>query len=105
MNNELADYKRQLVARSDYFRQSMAADLYNVKSGVAWIPRTIQVLRWAAPALTVATPIVALLMGKKAKAKPAPAPKRSLLAKVLAGIAFYQKVRGIVNSLRPIARA
>ncbi len=105
MNNELADYKRQLVARSDYFRQSMAMDLYNLKSGVAWVPRTIQVLRWAAPALTVVTPVVALLMGKKARPKAAPEPRKNLLAKVLAGIAFYQKARAIVNSLRPMARA
>jgi hypothetical protein len=105
MNNELADNKRQLVARSDYFRQSMSGDLDNLKMGVAWVPRTVQVLRWAAPALAVATPIVALLMGKRVKAKPASPPKKNLFAKVLAGIAFYQKARSVVNILRPIMRA
>ncbi len=105
MNNELADYKKELLARSDYYRQSMAMDLYNLKLGVAWVPRTIQVLRWAAPALALVTPVLAMVMGKKTKAKAAPAPKKNILAKVLAGIAFYQKARSIVESLRPIARA
>ncbi len=99
--NELSNYKRELVAKSEAYRQAMAFDLLNVKSTVAWVPRTLQVLRWASPALILAGPVIGILTGRKLKKKVDQPAKKSLLGKVLAGIAMYRRVKSVVDTFRP----
>lgn len=101
--NELAERKRELVGRSDLYRRAMAGEIAQIKGSVAWIPRAFQVVRWASPLLVIAAPILGILTGRKISTQPPAEQKRkSMLAKILAGIAMYRKVRSVVESLRPM---
>lgn len=96
--NSLAEYKKELVARSDAYRHAMAVEVHHIKSTTAWIPRTVHMVRWASPLLMVAAPVAGLLLGRRLKARPAAhPPRKGLLARVLAGVAMYRKVRSIVD--------
>jgi hypothetical protein len=104
--NDLAERKRELISRSEQYRRAMAVEFVHIKGSVAWIPRTLQVLRWASPLLVIAAPLLGILTGRKISTKPPPEKKRSsMLAKIMGGIAMYRKVRSIVDTVRPFMAA
>src|SRR5512140_2721477 len=100
--NNVAERKQELVARSELYRRAMAGEIQNIKGSVAWVPRSIQMLRWVSPALVIAAPILGILTGKRISARPVDKgggekKGKSMLAKILAGVAIYRKVRSVVD--------
>jgi hypothetical protein len=51
--------------------------------------------------LVLAGPVIGILTGRKLKKKVDHPGKKSLLGKVLAGIAMYRRVKSVVDTFRP----
>ncbi len=99
--NNLAEHKKELLARSEYYRQSMAVELQNIRAATAWVPRTIQLFRMASPLLVVAAPALGMLLGRRSHEKAA-APRKHMLGRILAGVQAFRRVKGFLDAFRPM---
>ena len=89
--NELAERKRQLLARSEIYRQSISIEVDQIRRTTAWIPRTIHVARVVAPLLMFAVPLAGALFGRKRTTR-----KRALggiASNVLAGVRLFRWIK------------
>src|SRR5882672_6169329 len=88
---DFAERKRQLLARSELYRQSISIEVDQIKKRTAWIPKTIHVARAAAPLVVLAVPLIRALLGKKRSTK-----RRSLggiASNVLAGVNLFRRIK------------
>jgi hypothetical protein len=98
----LAEYKRQLRARSEVHRQAAGLELQQIAQSLSWIPKTTATARKFMPLLGLALPLAGFVFVRKAfkssspRTAPAPAKKRGLLAAILVGIETYNKVRPLL---------
>ena len=99
--NNLVEYKKELLARSEYYRQTMGVELHNIRASTAWVPRTFQLFRMASPLLVVAAPALGMLLGRRGHEKHT-APRKHMLGKILAGVHTFRRVKGFLDTFRPM---
>ncbi len=99
--NNLAERKKELLARSEYYRESMAEEVHHLRAATAWVPRTIQVFRMVSPLLVVAAPAMGMLLKRRGFEKAA-APRKHMLGKILAGVQTFRKIKGFLDAFRPM---
>ncbi len=102
--NSLELRKRQLIAQNEMYRQTLEADFIEIKSSLAWIPRTIGHMRAAAPLVMLAAPLAGLLIARRrTRSKPVPAPasapSKGLFAKALFGINLFHRTKPLLEAL------
>jgi hypothetical protein len=108
MNREFAEQKRRLIARSDQYRHWLAADVRQATENLAWIPRSVQVLRAAAPILALAAPLGWAFFHRRsqlhpeaqAEAPPAPKPAWGLCSRAWRGFQIFQQVWPVVREFQ-----
>lgn len=100
----LEEQKRELLARSEVYRQAMAARGREIQQSLAWVPRTVNMARRVAPIMAFGVPLAGMMFFRKKtpfpqarKAPSAPA-KKGLLAMVLGGIEIYNRLRPILTA-------
>jgi hypothetical protein len=97
-------YKKQLLSRSEVYRQNLALHGKELQHSVSWVPRTVNMAKSAAPLLALGLPLAGLLLFKRRKAAPVvpqgkqPHQRKGLLAMVLGGLELY-------NRFKPLMRA
>lgn len=98
----LRSRKQELIERSDRYRQAMAAELRNVQTATAWVPRTVRVARNLYPILAMATPLLAYVLTRKRRApEPSTPPRRNgVIASALAGYSFFRQVKPLWDGVR-----
>jgi len=100
----IEDYKRELLARSEVYRQTLAVQRAELQSSFEWVPRSVSMMRSIAPILAVAAPIAGLFFARKklaggsTKKAPEPPVKKGLLATALMGFQLYNRVRPILTA-------
>ena len=57
MNNQIEEQKRRLIAQSDLQRQAMAVEFQQITASLAWVPRSVQLVRTASPFMALVAPI------------------------------------------------
>jgi|SRR5688572_2222942 len=65
----LAEQKRDLIARSDLYRQAMAGDIVRLERTLGWLPRTFALIRAASPLLVMASPLIGWVLAGRSKSK------------------------------------
>ena len=117
-NADLESLKRQLIAHSDLHRQAVAAECQHLSDSLAWIPRSVELAKAAAPLLAVAVPVGwALLQRRRRRSKDEPPRPASgaegrrlglartaslgdLLSQAWRGWQFFQQVWPAVQSFK-----
>lgn len=95
---DLAAYKHELLMRSEAYRQTFRGNLFDVNRAFAWVPRAAHTLRFGSPLLLILAPAAAFLAGRWRLGKaPAVSAKRSLFARIFAGIRIFQQVKPMVD--------
>jgi|SRR4051812_3763076 hypothetical protein len=100
---DLEARKRQLLTRSEFYRQSMQEDWHEIRSAAAWVPSTIRVVRAVSPIALVVAPLLGFIFGRKRhKFDPQPEPprRRNLIASALAGYRLFRQVKPVWDGLR-----
>jgi len=101
--NEVQERKRQLLARSDACRASLADEFQNIRIATAWVPRAVRTARSIYPVLLIAVPLVGYLLARKRPAGPPQnhaSSKRGLLASALAGYNLFRQVKPVWDQVR-----
>src|SRR5438105_15671039 len=94
--DDLQERKRQLLNRSESYRQSMDAGFQNVKNATAWVPKTIRIARTAYPVLLLIAPMLGWVFSRKRRfpSPTTPSPvRRGMVASALAGYRFFRKIK------------
>ena len=99
------EQKRELLARSQQCREALMADCGEAVSALAWVPKTVQLVRSISPVLLVAAPLVGWLARKKmrnGKVRPPAEPaekkkKMGVLALAWQGYRIYKQVAPFVQ--------
>ena len=99
----IAEQKRTLIARSEMYRQSMEADLRNIREAVAWVPRTFRAMRMVYPVLLLALPAAGFFLKKQIGRKRSP-PKKGWLGKAATGIKIFRSVKPFWDGFREARR-
>src|SRR5436309_1582801 len=101
---ELDERKRQLLARSEYCRQTMVMQVRDLKTATAWVPHTVRVVRTAYPIILLAVPFLSYLFARKRSHRPAVAVessrRRGVIASALAGYKFFRQMKPVLDGLR-----
>src|SRR6266853_1408440 len=102
--NGLAERKRELLARSELYRQSLEAEFRNIETATAWVPKTVRMVRAAYPVLMLAAPLLGYAFARK-KRRPsngeAPAPSsRGIVASAWAGYKLFRRIKPLWDGLR-----
>jgi hypothetical protein len=101
----LAEHKRELLARSEVYRQTLALQSKELQQSVSWVPKTVSMAKSAAPLVALGLPLAGMLLFRRKKEAPlvhskprhAP-PKKGLLAMVLGGVEIYNRLRPLLNA-------
>ena len=101
MNAEYMDleaHKRELLARSEGYRQTLRSDVREAAAAVEWIPKTLNTLRFASPILMMLAPAAAFAAGRwafgRATATAGVArPRFGIFGKLIAAIRIFQQVK------------
>ena len=99
---DLQERKRELLARSDFYRQSIEVELSSLKTATAWVPRTIKIARAAYPLFLLAAPLLGYAFTRK-RARPEQEQangRRGFLASALAGYRLFNRVKPLWDGLR-----
>lgn len=91
--------KRELLARSDVYRQALSAEIASLQSATAWVSRTLHYARLVAPVLALVVPAAGWAFRGRKKAPPPRKPK-GLLAKVIAGYHIARQVKPVWDGYR-----
>jgi hypothetical protein len=101
----LDEYKRELLARSEVYRQTLALQRAELQSSFAWVPRSVGTVRSILPLLAVAAPIAGFFFARKKftasprlRKDPEPPVKKGLFATALMGFQLYNRVRPILTA-------
>jgi len=54
--SEIEERKRELLSRSEIYRQSMTLEFADLKTATAWVPKTVKVARSVYPVLMLLAP-------------------------------------------------
>jgi hypothetical protein len=92
---ELQDKKRELLARSEIHRQTLALEVSNVKMSLTLLKKRLRILKTAYRLLGIAVPIGGLLFGHKE-----PDRKKGFLSKLLSGLNVFSRVRSFFNGAK-----
>ena len=91
--------KRELLARSEIYRQALAAEMASLQSATAWISRTLHYARLVAPVLALVIPAAGWAFRGRKKATQPPR-RKGLLSKVVAGYHIAREVKPIWDGFR-----
>ena len=108
MNQEhlsLESHKRELLMRSEGFRQALRSEAREAARAVAWVPQTFSTLRLASPILMMLAPAAAFAAGRWAfgrAAAPAAPPKtrHGIFGKVMTALRIFQQVKPLWDGYR-----
>jgi len=103
---DLQARKRQLLAQSEFYRQTLAKDCTQLNSATSWIQTTLHYARLVGPILAMAVPIAGFFFRPRKKHAPQPPPrKKNLLGTLIAGYRIARQVKpiwdGFHRSRRP----
>lgn len=104
---ELENRKRQLLADSDRWRQSLSTEIQDFKAVAAWVPRTIRMVRTVYPIILLAVPLLGYLVGRRRSPVlefSAPPRKRGIFSSILAGYKFYRNAQPMWDQFRSMRR-
>lgn len=96
----LEQRKRELLARSEFYRQSMGADLQNIRSATSWVPVGIKAARAIYPILMTAAPVLGFFFSRRRHRGENKSNGRGLFAKAFVGYRLFRKVKPVWDSLR-----
>jgi hypothetical protein len=103
---DLEAHKRELLMRSEGYRQKLYADVREAAAAVAWVPKTFSTLRFASPILLMLAPAAAFVAGRWAFGRAATPilgarPARSgLFGKLIAAVRIFQQVKPLWDGYR-----
>lgn len=105
--DSLAEQKRELIIRSEMYRQSLEGHLSDIREATVWIPRTFRMLRSVYPVFVFALPLVGFAVRRKGllRRRPPPPPKKGLLNKAATGIKIFRTVKPFWDGFRQAQRA
>ena len=93
---DLQARKRQLLAQSQFYRESLVRDVKHLGSATSWLTSTLQVARRVTPLLAMALPIAGFFFrSRKAPIAKPPPRKKNLLGTLLAGYKIARQVKPI----------
>jgi hypothetical protein len=103
-----ADHKRILLANSDLHRQALALECLSLQGELAWLPRTVSLVRTTSPLLWVAGPILGFVAGlslfrKKRPVTPVPVarqPRAAWFNYLWKGIQLYRQVHPVIQGIQ-----
>ena len=94
--NDLQARKRQLLAESEFYRQTLAKDCAQLNSATSWITATLRYARLVSPILALAVPAAGFFLRPRKKHAPKPPPrKKNLLGRLIAGYQIARQVKPI----------
>jgi hypothetical protein len=102
---DLEAHKRELLARSEGYRQTLRSDVREAVASVAWVPRTLSTLRFASPVLLMLAPAAAFAAGRWAFGRVAAPmasakPRFGLLGKFMTAVRVFQQVKPLWDGYR-----
>jgi hypothetical protein len=100
----LADRKRELIIRSEMYRQSLEANLSDIKEAIAWVPRVLRRVRSIYPLFVLALPLLGVAVRGKGLLRKRPPPRKSLLTKAATGIKIFRTVKPFWDGFRQARR-
>ena len=105
MINHIEEQKRRLIAQSDLQRQAMAAEFQQLTASLAWVPRSVQLVRTVSPLMALVAPIGWVLLRRRSRPKPVPtvataAAATGLISKIWRGYQIFQQVWPVVQGFR-----
>ena len=101
----LADRKRELIIRSEMYRQSLEANLSDIKESIAWVPRVLRRVRSIYPVFVLALPLLGVAVRGRGLLRKRPPPrKKSLLTKAATGIKIFRTVKPFWDGFRQARR-
>jgi len=92
-------YKRELLVRSEGYRQSLRREIQDAADSLAWVPTTLSTLRFASPLILTLVPTAAFVVGRWAFGRTgativdSPKPRSTLFGKLLTAFRIYQQVK------------
>lgn len=93
---DLQARKRQLLAQSEFYRQTLASDIAHLNAATSWIATTLRYARMVSPILAMAVPIAGFFFRSRKKHAPQPPPrKKNLLGTLLTGYKIARHVKPI----------
>jgi hypothetical protein len=100
--NALAERKRELLARSELYRQSLESEFRNIETATAWVPKTIGIVRAAYPVLMVAAPLLGYAFARKKRrsSNGEASTSRGIIASTWAGYKLFRKFKPVWDQLR-----
>jgi hypothetical protein len=93
---ELSDKKKELLARSEIHRQTLALEFSNVKMSFVLLKKRLQIVKTVYRLLGIAVPVGGLLFGHKESTH-----KKSLLSKVLSGFNVVSRIKSFFGGQKP----
>src|SRR3954470_15149573 len=98
----LEQRKRELLARSEFYRQSMGADVEQIRHATAWVPKGIKAARAVYPILMTAAPVLGFFFSRRRHRpeKNSNSNGRGLFAKAFAGYRLFRKVKPVWDGIR-----
>jgi hypothetical protein len=94
---ELQDKKRELLARSELYRQTLTLEVTNVKLGWALLKKRMRVLKTVYRMVGWAVPISAVLFGQKKKERRR---RGGFLSQLLSGFNLAAKIKSMFGGGR-----
>jgi hypothetical protein len=89
---DLQQKKKELIARSDIHRQTLAREATNIKLSLELLKKRLRVLRTIYRVLGLAVPVGGLLFGHKE-----PERKASFISKFLSGFDLARRIKSFFN--------
>src|SRR5438876_11282649 len=94
--NDLEERKRQLLTRSEIYRQSMESQFHEVKTATAWIPKTVRIARSVYPVLVLFTPLLGYAFARKRDPRtPQSSARRGMFANALTGFKLLRSIKPV----------
>ena len=95
--------KRELLAQSEVYRQTLGLEAKRLSDSVNWFPRTVTSLRRFAPLLLFGMPVAGFFFATKkhdhnGQPPPPSKKKRGFLGKALLALEVFNRVRPVVQS-------
>jgi hypothetical protein len=98
VSKELEERKRQLLARSEVYRQTLKLEVANIRYSTALLKRKFSFLRTSSRLLGLAVPLAGLLLFRR-RAKPANT-GNGFLAKLLSGFNLFKQLRPFFQAVQ-----